>query len=272
VLSLGLAFGYGVIVAEYEVFPFSVLKFLQSSNARFRGSTADGRVLFDSLCAHCHGADGSGAYGPSLRRSRLSRAPDDEALRSVIVNGIPNGRMAPVRQTTVEEQNDLIAYVRSLGRATPTSASGAAGRGRQLYAREACGTCHVRRGRGTPVGPELTDVAALRGPDYLRQALTDPGAALPTGASEILQGRVEYLPVRVVTRDGREIRGMRVNEDAFTLQLRDLQHQLHSFDKAELFELERTPRESVMPPYGDRLTQQDVDDLVAYLSSESEPE
>jgi len=272
-LGLALAFGYGVIVSEYEVFPFSVLKFLQNSNARFRGSTADGKVLFDSLCAQCHGVDGSGGYGPNLARPRLNRAPTDEALRSIIVNGIDNGQMPPVRQTSVAEQNDLIAYVRALGRSTPAAAgSGDVNRGRELYGREGCAACHVLNGQGTPIGPELTGIGRLRGPDYLRQALVEPGAALPSGVSDVLQGRVEYLPVRVVTRDGREIRGVRVNEDTFTLQLRDGQHVLHSFEKAELRDIERTPRTSVMPPYGDRLTRQEQDDLIAYLSTEADRE
>ena len=83
---------------------------MQRSNARFRGSSADGKVLFESLCARCHGVDGSGAYGPSLTRPTLTRAADDEALRTIIVYGIENGQMPPVRQTTRQEQNDLIAY------------------------------------------------------------------------------------------------------------------------------------------------------------------
>ena len=271
-LGLAVAFGYGVAVSHYEVFPFSVLKFMQTSNARFRGSAADGKVLFDTLCAQCHGVDGSGGYGPSLARPHLGRAPDDEALRSIIVNGIDNGQMPPVRQTTVGEQNDLIAYVRSLSRATPAVAAGDPGRGRDVYARAGCAACHVLDGEGTSLGPELSGIAAVRGPEYLRQALVAPGAALPSGVSDVLEGRIEYLPVRVVTREGREVQGLRLNEDTFTLQIRDAQQQLHSFDKADLQELERMPQESLMPPYGDRLTSREIEDLVAYLLSEADEE
>jgi hypothetical protein len=77
----------------------------------------------------------------------------------------------------------------------------------------------------------------------------------------------EFLPVRVVTRDGKEIRGARVNEDTFTIQLRDSDNELHSFRKADLRQLEKEFGKSVMPSFKDRLSAADVTDLVAYLSS-----
>lgn len=264
--GLVLAFVYGIAVAYYEVFPFSLLKFVQKSNARFRGDSAEGKKLFGSLCSQCHGVDGSGAEGPSLIRPRLSRAADDEALRRIIVDGIENGRMPPVRQTTTKEQNDLIAYVRALGRTTPTEAKGNARRGREVYDRLGCSSCHIMNGDGTAVGPELTRIAQNRGQDYLRQALIDPASALPSGTTDVSRGFDEFLPVRLVTRGGREIRGMRVNEDTFTIQIRDTENQFHSFEKLDLLELEQSPRESLMPSLKGRITEPEIDDLVAYLS------
>ena len=266
VATLVLAFGYGVAVAEFEVFPFRLLKFVQKSNARFFGNADDGRELFKTLCAQCHGYDGSGAEGPSLIRPRLSRAPDDEALRDIIVNGIENGQMPPVRQTTLKEQNDLIAYVRALGRSAAPAAAGNVARGEQLYAQLRCATCHIFNGDGVAVGPELTRVASNRGPDYLRQALIDPAAALPMGTGEVSRGLPEFLIVRAVTNDGREIRGMRLNEDTFTIQLRDSENRFHTLEKVDLKELVKERHQSVMPSYKDQVTPAQLDDLVAYLS------
>ena len=52
-------------------------------------SLETGRRIFDSQCALCHGADGSGGRGPSLRKARLKKAPDDAALKKVIADGLP---------------------------------------------------------------------------------------------------------------------------------------------------------------------------------------
>jgi len=57
-----------------------------------KSSSADpaaGKKLFERHCALCHGIDGKGGRGPSLNRVRLTRAPDDDALKSLITDGIP---------------------------------------------------------------------------------------------------------------------------------------------------------------------------------------
>jgi putative heme-binding domain-containing protein len=107
------------------------------------------------------------------------------------------------------------------------------------------------------LGPDLTTVGALRGPAYLRESLTDPGAEHPPG----------YLVVRVVTTNGAEIRGIRVNEDVFWIHLRDATGTLHVLDKATLSQIVREPKGTLMPSYASRLSAAQLDDLVAYLAS-----
>jgi putative heme-binding domain-containing protein len=264
--SVVVAFAYGFAAGHFELFPFNLIKRTQSSTARYLGNADRGKKLFQDLCASCHGYDGSGGDGPGLNQAHLRRAADDEALRDVIVNGIENGGMPPVRQTSATEQNDLIAYVRTLGRATSVVTAGNADRGRELYHNLHCSGCHIINGQGNGIGPELTQIARSRGPDHLRKALTDPGTELPRGIGENSRGFIEFLPVRIVTLDGREIRGMRVNEDTFTIQLRDARNALQSFAKSELRELKKEPGQSEMPSYRDDLTAAQLDDLVAYLS------
>jgi hypothetical protein len=62
------------------------------------------------------------------------------------------------------------------------------------------------------------------------------------------------------------VQGLRVNEDSFTLQLRDAENRLHSFDKSELIETKRELEASVMPGYAKTLSGGEIDDLVSYLS------
>ena len=228
-----------------------------------------GKQLFEGLCSRCHGFEGAGGEGPNLNRPTLVRAQTDEALRAIIRDGIPERGMPRVRRTTDNEQRQLIAYVRSLGRAAPAAASaGDVQKGSGVYQRSNCNSCHVVKGEGGTTGPELTSIGVQRGPEYLRQAILDPASVLPHGGQPIPARNLdEFLPVRVVTRDGREVRGARINEDTFTIQVRDSNNQFHSFRKADLRQVDKEFGKSLMPAYKDRLTAADVNDLVAYLSS-----
>ena len=74
-----------------------------------------------------------------------------------------------------------------------------------------------------------------------------------------------FLQVRVVTRDGTTITGARVDEDAFTIQLRDYTDHLYSFRKDELRELRKDWGKSPMPSYKALLGEDEITDLLAYL-------
>ena len=229
---------------------------------------ANGQRLFESQCARCHGIGGTGGEGPPLTRARLRHASDDDAVFSVIRNGIAGTGMPRTWQMNDQEIWQVSGYVRSLGRVAPVPLPGDPQRGRALYEANECGSCHIVNGEGEGLGPELSEIGVMRGPVHLREALVDPGASLPTGGLLPLLpvGYKEYLPVRIVGQDGREVQGMRVNEDTFTIQLRDAQNRFHSFRKQELATLERQPDRSLMPSYRDRLSDAQLDDLIGYLA------
>jgi hypothetical protein len=73
-------------------------------------------------------------------------------------------------------------------------------------------------------------------------------------------------PVRAVTRDGRTIRGRRLNEDYYTIQLIDEQSRLVSLVKADLRSFE-VVQASSMPSYATTLTADERADLIGYLLS-----
>jgi len=226
-----------------------------------------GKKLFEGMCARCHGMEGTGDEGPSLARPTLTRAGDDSALRAVIRDGIPDGGMPRVRRLTDNELDQLVAYVRSLGRTATAPATGNAERGRAIYARLGCASCHIVGGQGGSFGPDLTEIGASRGSAYLRQSFLGPAETLPRGSPVPGRGFVEFLPVRVVTADGREVRGVRINEDPFTIQLRDMSNRFHSFRKSETKEIDKEFGKSMMPSFRGKLTDAEVDDLVAHLSN-----
>ena len=112
---------------------------------------------------------------------------------------------------------------------------------------------------GKGIGPELTYVGDQRGVDYLRRSLTDPA-----DAQSQTMGYQDYLTVRVRSQDG-EIEGMRINEDAFSILVRDVGGVVHSFRKDKLLGFEKMFAHSLMPDYGGVLAETDIDDVVSYL-------
>ena len=227
-----------------------------------------GRQLFQGMCVECHGAGGAGGDAPSLNRPRLNHAPDDKALASVIADGIPNTAMPCIRRFTESELKQLVAYVRSVGKLPQVRVLGDAKSGDAIYKRLACSSCHIVAGEGGTLGPDLSDIGIMRGSAYLHEAVVAPDSSLPKGTLSVLsRGYAEYLPMRIVTRQGREIRGIRVNEDAFTIQVRDAAGMFHSLRKSDLALLDKQAGQSVMPSFASRLTPPELTDLVAYLVS-----
>jgi len=62
------------------------------------------------------------------------------------------------------------------------------------------------------------------------------------------------------------IRGRRLNEDTYTVQIIDEQERLISLDKSTLREY-TVVKTSSMPSYKDELTAEELRDIVAYLHS-----
>ena len=63
------------------------------------------KTVFDAQCARCHGIGGTGGEGPSLAVPVLRHAGDDEALASVIENGIENTDNAAHRFSPLDQVN-----------------------------------------------------------------------------------------------------------------------------------------------------------------------
>jgi hypothetical protein len=112
----------------------------------------------------------------------------------------------------------------------------------------------------------LTNIGHLRGIDHLREALVDPGATLPENLVTSAVGSI-YLLVSVETLDGRHITGTRVNEDTFTIQIRDEEDMYHSFRKDEIVLLEKRFGESLMPAYAETMNEEGINALVSYLAT-----
>jgi putative heme-binding domain-containing protein len=173
----------------------------------------------------------------------------------VIRHGIPDTEM-PGTSLDDTEIRQLAAHVRALGRVPAARLAGDPERGKQIFDRHGCWKCHTIQARGGAFGPDLTGIGERRSAAYLRESLIDPGARVPRG----------FLQVRLVTRAGEAITGARINEDTFSIQIRDLDGAVHSFWKSDLRELHKDLGRSPMPSYRTGLSPEELDQLVAYLA------
>lgn len=244
--------------------------FLQTPREPSADDLVSGGLLFRIHCAVCHGSKGEGGRGPTLAVPKLLRAPTEQSLINLIRDGIPGTEM-PRSGLNPDHIKQVAAWVRQLGQKPAELVTGNAQHGERLYlTKGACIECHAIKGRGGALGPDLTDIGLRRGASYLRTALTNPKANVPEGFRVYQADRSipeNFVQVGLVTKDGQRITGVRLNEDAFSIQVRDISNRVHSFFKSELIELHKYWGKSPMPGYADVFSKEELDDIVAYLVS-----
>ena len=134
--------------------------------------------------------------------------------------------------------------------------SGDQARGKALVESNACFDCHRIDQRGSRVGPDLSDIGTRRTPDRLEQSLLDPD-------QEVL---FENRYVRFVTKDGATVTGRLLNQDALSVQLMTPKEELKTYMRAGLRDYTIVDT-GLMPSVKGKLTDQQVADIVSYLSS-----
>jgi alcohol dehydrogenase (cytochrome c) len=226
-----------------------------------------GAALYAQSCQVCHGGEARGDRGPALT-GRLSRGEKDGEVFLNIRNGIRGTQMPPFAQLTSDQLWRIVAYLRSLSSTSvrDTPMDGDAGAGAQIFFGKAgCAGCHEVNGRGGVVGPDLSAAGRNSAEALQRKIVAPQESAASAPARRRGPQRPQFLIAK--TRDGREIRGVRRNEDTFSVQMVDASGQLHLFDKSKLAEL-RVEHGSLMPgDYGSRLSPAELQNVVAYLKS-----
>ena len=213
--------------------------------------------IFRVRCADCHGMDARGIRSPDLTQVWASGRTDDGLFRTVRTGVAGSEMPAAGNRTTDEDVWKILAYLRTLAASAPTDPPrGNAENGERVF-RANCASCHRVNGRGGRLGPDLSRVGVSRTPAALTRQIR--------GAVEGF--RPGYEPVTLTTRGGRQIHGVKKNEDLFSVQIMDTGERIQGYLKEDMRTVVDDTR-SAMPPYDtERLTESAIDDLLAYLST-----
>src|SRR5438093_3948576 len=217
----------------------------------------NGAAMFRNRCAGCHGPDAHGYLGPDLTGFWANGGSDDRMF-TIVRRGVPGTEMIGADPQRVLDKDiwQTIAYLRTLGTVAAAPPTGDAANGERVF-RANCSSCHMVNGRGGQLGPDLSRIGSARPRAGLMSKVRGSSAFIRPG----------YEPVTLVTRSGERIRGVRKNEDEFSIQIMDMRERLQGYLKSNLAEF-TLDKQSVMPAYGpDRLTDRDLDDLLRYLAS-----
>ena len=222
-----------------------------------RADIERGQQIYTVQCQICHGVNGDNIPGIDLKFGKFRRVSSDEDIARTVTTGISAVGM-PAFVFQPAELAAIVAFIRA--GFDPGSAAvrvGNAERGRAVFnGKGECASCHRVTGNGPLAAPDLSDIGSMRTLAALQRTMLEPHESL----------QPIHRPVRAVTRSGETIRGRRVNEDTFTVQLIDDRARLRSFAKNELtqYVVETT---ATMPSYKDRLSADETADVVAYLIS-----
>jgi putative heme-binding domain-containing protein len=194
---------------------------------------------------------------------------------------MPNPLRPPIK-LSADELRAVIAYLQSLGGNVDVAAiklpagveaaaraaaveewkpylAGDPKKGETLFfdagSNAACAKCHAVKEKGGTVGPELTNVAGTRDPQFIIESILDPSKEIASG----------YEPILIITKGGRYITGVVKKEDAGAVEVADSQGELRRIPKGEIEQ--RSPQKTSLMPgnFKEILTVEELHHLLAFL-------
>jgi cytochrome c oxidase cbb3-type subunit 3 len=218
-----------------------------------------GARLYSTSCAGCHGPDGSGGRGPNLVRRVLWHPLRDDDIFRTIRNGLPGADMPPTKLSDEQTWN-LVAFLHALiGPASENNVPGDPKAGEQVFwgSKAGCSDCHSIRGRGGRMGPDLTNIGGSRPLAVIRDAILKRTKVLFVLGNEA---------VTVTLKNGQVIQGLARNRSNFSLQVVDRAGDLHLISMNDVKQLTISERSPMPDDYGERLSKQELEDLLAYMA------
>jgi cytochrome c oxidase cbb3-type subunit III len=234
---------------------------LAQQNAKKRaGNSAEGKHVFATSCATCHGLDGHGAErGPDISGRPEVQQLSDKALLRIIERGVPGTGMPSFRLLGAEGIQAVVRYLRSLqGQDSGVVLPGDPERGKiTFFGKAQCSQCHMANREGGFIASDLSSYARTLAAGEIRNAIVDPNRNLDPRKRAVI----------VTTTDGKKYTGVLRNEDNFTLQMQTIDGAFHFFTKSELINMEYQAGSLMPADFASRLDKQEIDDVVSYLMS-----
>lgn len=227
--------------------------------------SSPGAEAYKAKCASCHGANAKGTPAGGDLTGLWTAGGADQQIYQIFRRGLTN-TLKPHSFGPEKDMGDILAYLRTLDRGDSAARpAGNAENGERVF-RTNCSTCHQVNGAGGRLGPDLSKAGAARLRPSLAHKIRHASSYIFSvyAGGYVLEG---YQPVTLVTRTGERIRGIKKNEDAFSIQIMDAQERLQGYPKSSLREL-INDETSLMPDFSEeRLSNRDLDDLLTYLGT-----
>jgi cytochrome c oxidase cbb3-type subunit III len=221
-------------------------------------NTSEGRTLFESSCAGCHGLDGRGSErGPDISTRQQIVQLSDEDILGILRAGRPTAGMPPFAFLGHVKLKALLDYVRTLqGKGQSAALPGNPHNGKSLFFGNArCSECHMVQGAGGFLGRDLSSYGASLSPAEIRSSMLNAGGA----ANKANKTAV------VTLRDGNKLQGVIRNEDNFSLQLQSFDGAFHLLNKSDVAQIDFLLKPIMPDDYASSLKPSELDDLVSFL-------
>jgi putative heme-binding domain-containing protein len=195
--------------------------------------------------------------GVDLGHNKFRRATTDDDLIKIIRNGIP-GTAMPANAMSEAAASAVVSYLHALAAsANKNTSKGDAVHGKILFEGSAgCTGCHRIDGKGSHLGPDLSEIGRLRRSADLETSILDPDAEIAPSNRF----------VTIVTKDNATVTGRMMNHDSFTVQIMDPKERMRSFDMSDVKEFTFLEHSS-MPSYRGKLSAQELADITSYLTT-----
>ncbi len=149
----------------------------QSGKSSADKNATEGKQIFSTTCAACHGLDGGGGErGPDISHRREIQRLSNKALIQIVQDGVPGTRMPAFSSLGTSSIQSVVRYLRSLqGQMSETPLTGDPENGKVIFfGRGDCSQCHMANGHGGFMGSDLSSFASTQSPVEIRSAITEP--------------------------------------------------------------------------------------------------
>ncbi len=172
------------------------------------------------------------------------------------IEGPSNAWRKPIRTKVLEYATASQSEVKTYNIADLVIKTGNIENGKSVFIKT-CATCHQVNKQGTDFGPSLDEIGSKYGKDAIYTSIIDPNKSINFG----------YEGEQIITKNGGIHVGIKINESGDQLVIKSIGGQLQSIDKVNIKERIALKQSLMTPNLYLNMTENELVDLVEYLSS-----